>query len=149
MVTVSIREKITVVPCAWRKKSRLWLDGPGLEKILKQAVPDEDFVPSRLYKKLMELPWCDVFTTNYDTLLERTADQITNRRYNVVVCQEDLVNSSNAPRIVKLHGSFPSHRPFIITEEDCRTYPVKFAPDGEYRTAVPFGKCFLHDWIFL
>lgn len=23
---------------------------PGLEKILKQAVPDEDFVPSRLYK---------------------------------------------------------------------------------------------------
>ena len=76
----------------------------------------------------MELPWCDVFTTNYDTLLERTADQITNRRYNVVVCQEDLVNSSNAPRIVKLHGSFPSHRPFIITEEDYRTYPVKFAP---------------------
>ena len=76
----------------------------------------------------MELPWCDVFTTNYDTLLERTADQITNRRYNVVVCQEDLVNSSNAPRIVKLHGSFPSHRPFIITEEDYRIYPVKFAP---------------------
>ena len=27
MVTVSIRLKITVVPCAWRKKSRLWLDG--------------------------------------------------------------------------------------------------------------------------
>ena len=42
---------------------------PGLEKILKQAVPDEDFVPSRLYKKLMELPWCDIFTTNYDTLI--------------------------------------------------------------------------------
>lgn len=29
---------------------------------------------------------------------------------------------------MKLHGSFPSHRPFIITEEDYRTYPVKFAP---------------------
>ena len=93
---------------------------PGLEKILKQAVSDEDFVPSRLYKKLMELPWCDVFTTNYDTLLERTADQITNRRYNVVVCQEDLVNSSNAPRIVKLHGSFPSHRPLSYrSSENC------------------------------
>ena len=26
-----------------------------------------------------------------------------------------------------MHGSFPSHRPFIITEEDYRTYPVKFA----------------------
>ncbi len=32
------------------------------------------------------------------------------------------------PRIVKLHGSFPSHRPFIITEEDFRTYPQKSAP---------------------
>ena len=68
-----------------------------------------------------------VFTTNYDTLLERAADKVTNRRYNVVICQEDLVNSNNAPRILKLHGSFPSYRPFIITEEDYRTYPVKFA----------------------
>lgn len=32
------------------------------------------------------------------------------------------------PRIVKLHGSFPSIRPFIITEEDYRTYPRYFAP---------------------
>jgi len=32
------------------------------------------------------------------------------------------------PRIVKLHGSFPSHSPFIITEEDYRTYPAKSAP---------------------
>lgn len=39
----------------------------------------------------------------------------------------DLVNSNQYPRIVKLHGSFPSHRPFIITEEDYRTYPVRFA----------------------
>ncbi|MBA7630129.1 hypothetical protein ES703_37639 [subsurface metagenome] len=27
-----------------------------------------------------------------------------------------------------LHGSFPSERPFIITEEDYRTYPREFAP---------------------
>ena len=38
------------------------------------------------------------------------------------------MNSNGVPRIIKLHGSFPSHRPFIITEEDYRTYPVKFAP---------------------
>ena len=128
MVTVSIRVKNYCSSLRLAEEVEIMVGRPGLEKILKQAVPDEDFVPSRLYKKLMELPWCDVFTTNYDTLLERTADQITNRRYNVVVCQEDLVNSSNAPRIVKLHGSFPSHRPFIITEEDYRIYPVKFAP---------------------
>lgn len=100
---------------------------PKLEKIIKDAVPDLEYAPSEVYVKLMEMPWKDVFTTNYDTLLERAADKVTNRRYNVVICQEDLVNSNNAPRILKLHGSFPSYRPFIITEEDYRTYPVKFA----------------------
>lgn len=100
---------------------------PKLEKIIKDAVPDLEYAPSELYVKLMEMPWKDVFTTNYDTLLERAADNVTNRRYNVVICQEDLVNSNDAPRILKLHGSFPSYRPFIITEEDYRTYPVKFA----------------------
>lgn len=100
---------------------------PKLESILKEAVPDLDYAPSELYTRLMELPWVDVFTTNYDTLLERAADTVTLRRYNVVVSQEDLVNSNDAPRIIKLHGSFPSHRPFIITEEDYRTYPVRFA----------------------
>ena len=100
---------------------------PKLENILKEAVPDEDYGPSEVYTKLMELPWRDVFTTNYDTLLERAADKVYKRRYNVVVNQEDLVNSNDAPRILKLHGSFPSQRPFIITEEDYRTYPIKFA----------------------
>ena len=100
---------------------------PRLDSILKEAAPDLDYAPTELYTRLMDLPWKDVFTTNYDTLLERAADTVTSRRYHVVVSQEDLVNSNGVPRIIKLHGSFPSHRPFIITEEDYRTYPVKFA----------------------
>ena len=101
---------------------------PRLDSILKEAAPDLDYAPTELYTRLMDLPWKDVFTTNYDTLLERAADAVTSRRYHVVASQEDLVNSNDVPRIIKLHGSFPSHRPFIITEEDYRTYPVKFAP---------------------
>ena len=31
------------------------------------------------------------------------------------------------PRIVKLHGTFPSNPPFIFTGEDFRTYPRRFA----------------------
>jgi len=98
-----------------------------LDTILKDAIPDKDYSPSNLHKDLLNLSWRDVFTTNYDTLLERTADMVTDRRYNVVLNQEDLVNSNDAPRIIKLHGSFPSQRPFIITEEDYRTYPKRFA----------------------
>lgn len=98
-----------------------------LDTILKDSIPDKDYSPSDLHKDLLNLSWRDVFTTNYDTLLERTADMVTDRRYNVVLNQEDLVNSNDAPRIIKLHGSFPSQRPFIITEEDYRTYPKRFA----------------------
>jgi NAD-dependent SIR2 family protein deacetylase len=73
---------------------------------------------------LVQLPWTDIFTTNYDTLLERAAENITQKEqvYTVVINKEDLA-LSKSPRIVKLHGSFPSQRPFIITQEDYRKYP--------------------------
>ncbi len=98
-----------------------------LDQILKHNIPDKDFEPSDVHIKLLELPWSDVFTTNYDTLLERTCENVISRRYDVVINQNDIVYS-NRPRIIKLHGSFPSERPLIITEEDYRTYPKRFAP---------------------
>lgn len=33
---------------------------------------------------------------------------------------------SKSPRIIKLHGSFPNIRPFIMSEEAFRTYPQKY-----------------------
>lgn len=100
---------------------------PVLEHILRQEIPDEDHEPSDLHKKLLELPWSDVFTTNYDTLLERARAKVTSQKFDVVIKKDDLVYSEK-PRIIKLHGSFPSERPFIITEEDYRKYPKEFAP---------------------
>lgn len=96
----------------------------SLEKLIQLEIPDTGYSPSHLHTKLLELPWNDVFTTNYDTLLERTQ---TPDRYDVVLSKNDLVYSQR-PRIIKLHGSFPSHRPFIITEEDYRKYPHENAP---------------------
>ncbi|MCL2284364.1 MAG: SIR2 family protein [Fibromonadales bacterium] len=100
---------------------------PTLNKIIKSNMPDDKFQPSELHEKLLSLPWTDVFTTNYDTLLERAARNISQFRYEPVVNSEDLILSTK-PRIIKLHGSFPSQRPFIITEEDFRTYPKDNAP---------------------
>lgn len=99
----------------------------ALNQLLYTSVPDNEYVPGDVHIKLMQLPWKDVFTTNYDTLLERTCEFVTNRRYNVVVCKDDLIKSANTSRIIKLHRSFPSHRPFIITEEDYRKYPHDFS----------------------
>jgi len=100
---------------------------PALNSIIRSNIPDNEFQPSELHKKLLTLPWTDVFTTNYDTLLERAAENILQYRYETVVNKEDLIWSTK-PRIIKLHGSFPSVRPFIITEEDYRTYPANYAP---------------------
>lgn len=98
-----------------------------LEDILIENIPDLEVNPTQLHVKLLKLPWTDVFTTNYDTLLERAKASVYSHKYDVVVNNEDLLNSER-PRIIKLHGSFPSQRPFIITEEDYRHYPKDFAP---------------------
>ena len=98
------------------------LSPSSLEDFLKNIIPDTQFQPSLLHIKLLELPWSDVFTTNFDTLLERASKSVNSYKYDVVVNKGDL-GSTKRPRIVKLHGSFPSDGPFIITEEHYRQYP--------------------------
>jgi hypothetical protein len=96
-----------------------------LEEYLLGVIPDDDYRPGSLHELLLQLPWQDVLTTNYDTLLERAARTAV-RRYELVETAAEIPAASR-PRIVKLHGSFPAHRPFIFTEEDFRTYPRRFA----------------------
>lgn len=97
-----------------------------LDNLLKRAIPDLDFDPGPLHGALCELPWVDILTTNYDTLLERAARQQFERSYQTVLSQQDIP-STHQPRIIKLHGSFPdSKQPYIITEEDFRTYDANF-----------------------
>jgi hypothetical protein len=98
----------------------------ALDSLMLSAIPDADFEPGPLHRLLLSLPWADVFTTNYDTLLERAASSLPHRRYDVVTSPEEIPGAAR-PRIVKLHGSFPSIRPFVITEEDFRTYPRRAA----------------------
>lgn len=99
----------------------------ALEDLLKKSLPDENYVPGDLHKMLLNLPWADIYTTNYDTLIERTTKYIYDKHYTVIQTVQDIPNSVK-PRIIKLHGSFPSHRPFIFTKEDYRKYPKLFSP---------------------
>lgn len=98
-----------------------------LDKLIQENVPDKEYEPSELHSSLLTLPWVDVFTTNYDTLLERASVSVDSRKYDLVMNKNDLINAER-PRIIKLHGSFPSERPFIITEEDYRRYPFDNSP---------------------
>lgn len=99
----------------------------SLDELLIESIPDEKYNPGYLHELLLSLPWSDVFTTNYDTLLERTRPKIYERRYSIIQIPTDIPNSMS-PRIIKLHGSFPSHKPFIFTQEDYKEYPTRFAP---------------------
>lgn len=97
-----------------------------LNQILIDSIPDMDYEPSDLHINFLKLNWADVFTTNYDTLLERASETINIKHYSLVTKDYDLVNAIR-PRIVKLHGSFPSTVPFVITEEQYRAYPKTHA----------------------
>ena len=99
----------------------------ALERLIANAVPDLRFEPGDLHKRLLTLPWSDVFTTNWDTLLERAATHVIDRHYDVVRTTAEIPGSAR-PRIVKLHGTLPAIRPLIFTEDDFRTYPARFAP---------------------
>ncbi|MEQ1370275.1 SIR2 family protein [Acinetobacter schindleri] len=99
----------------------------SLHNFINDSIPDLDYQPSELHYQLLELPWKEVLTTNWDTLLERTQLEIPERSYNIVRTVDEIANTPS-PRIIKLHGSVPSSIPLIFTEEDYRTYPKKFAP---------------------
>ena len=99
----------------------------GLHEALRRLVPNEAYRPGREHERLLELPWRDVYTTNWDTLLERAKDHVTERHYSTVTSKGGIP-MAKGPRIVKLHGSLPEQFPLIATEEDYRTYPTNFAP---------------------
>jgi hypothetical protein len=114
-------------PLRLAEEFRAVLGEPALEGLIRELVPDDEWVPGALHKKLVGLPWVDILTTNWDTLIERAAKITLGQTYETVRCLEDIA-TTRAPRVVKLHGSLPSNRPFILSEEDYRTYPQRFAP---------------------
>ena len=114
-------------PLRTAEEFRAVLGQPALEGLIRELVPDDQWVPGALHKKLVALPWVDILTTNWDTLLERASATTLGQTYETVRCLEDIA-TTRQPRVVKLHGSLPSNRPFILAEEDYRTYPQQFAP---------------------
>ena len=100
---------------------RVYLGQAALVEFNREQVPDTSWSPGRLHTTLMALPWADVLTTNYDTLLERASE-----RHQVVQEAADLAQVRGR-RVIKLHGSVNSNARLVIAEDDYRTYPVRSA----------------------
>ncbi len=114
-------------PLRLAEEYRAALGQSALDSVIHELVRDREYMPGQLHRKLVALPWSDILTTNWDTLLERAAESELRRSYEVVRNMADIPRA-RSPRIVKLHGSMPGNGPFIFAEEDYRTYPRQFAP---------------------
>ena len=94
----------------------------ALDTFLRESIDDENLSPGKLFNQFFNLPWTEVLTTNYDTLLEKATENVIRRRFQVVRTADDLIESES-PRIVKLHGSIDCKvRHLVFTEEDYRRY---------------------------
>ncbi|TRN53732.1 SIR2 family protein, partial [Pseudomonas syringae] len=98
----------------------------ALHDLIKKEINDAAWVPGDLHKSLLELPWSEVLTTNWDTLLERASAKVHHPIYSLVTKQEDLSNA-RSPRIVKLHGTIDITKDLVFTQEDYRKYPHQYA----------------------
>lgn len=98
----------------------------ALDDFVRESVRDITWRPGAAHVALLELPWSDVLTTNYDTLLERGAQEVNGFNYEPVRLEADLAHA-RAPRIVKLHGTIGVSDHFVFAEEDYRTYPTRHA----------------------
>jgi hypothetical protein len=105
---------------------RSYLGEAALNEFIRRHIRDDGWRPASLHSLLLELPWSDILTTNWDTLLERSAADQSERDYELVLRESDLA-FARAPRIVKLHGSLGASEKLIFAEEDYRTYPEKHA----------------------
>jgi hypothetical protein len=113
-------------PLRIAEEYRTYFGQAGLDDFLRTRFPDRSWTPGPLHRDLLQLPWADVLTTNWDTLLERAAENSVDYSYEVVRTEADLTYAKS-PRIVKLHGTIGDPGPLIFAEEDYRTYPAKYA----------------------
>lgn len=94
----------------------------SLQELIKKEINDGAWSPGELHESLLQLPWSEVLTTNWDTLLERSSKKVNQPVYSVVNKQGDL-SSARSPRIVKLHGTVDVTDELTFTQEDYRRYP--------------------------
>lgn len=100
---------------------------PVLSKMIQDKINDDKMVPSDAHLRLLALPWKDVYTTNYDTLLERAALRLNEqgRRLYSVIRYDEAIGMETPPFLMKLHGDINEPQSIIISEEDYRTYSSK------------------------
>ena len=122
----SSRKHAPTNPLRIAEEYRTYYGQAVLDDFVRERFPDKAWQPAPLHTELLDLPWSDVLTTNWDTILERAAENTRDTVYEIVRCEANIPHA-RSPRIVKLHGSIGDAAPLIFAEEDYRTYPERHA----------------------
>lgn len=91
-----------------------------------------------VHKRLLEGSWDNIYTTNYDSLIEYSALK-TEKQWNTIINGYDLAFSKQKKSIIKIHGNLRNpnkkedfrkfefdgnhHQRYIISKEDYDQYP--------------------------
>jgi hypothetical protein len=70
---------------------------PALIQLVRETIAEESFAPGKLHVKLLELPWADVFTTNYDCLLEKASRKVRRQTFDVIRGVADIPSARRPP----------------------------------------------------
>ena len=114
-------------PLRVAEEYRTYFGQSALNDQIRSQIDNDAWKTSALYDSLLGLPWSEIMTTNWDTLLERAAKYVHGPYYTTVNRPSDLAWAPS-PRIVKLHGTIGVTDTFVAAQEDYRNYPEKFAP---------------------
>lgn len=120
------KDLVKADPLRLAEEYRAFFGQAALSALIKSEIDDDAWSPGVLHSRLLNLPWSEVLTTNWDTLLERAAVNVHSLAYSVVAKQSDL-SYARSPRIAKLHGSIGVTEKLIFAQEDYRRYPHEFA----------------------
>jgi hypothetical protein len=124
-------------PLRLAEEFRVVLGEPALEGLIRDHVTDEEWLPSELHKRLVQLPWVDILTTNWDTLLERAADSVIGHSYETVRSLEDVAPQGRHA-LLSFMGAF--HRIGRLFSPRKTIEPI---PDCLRRSSISCNKSFL------
>lgn len=94
----------------------------GYEPILKGVINDDDLY---LHYQLLNGNWLNIYTTNYDNLLE-LASVRRGKDYKVITHRNDFPGSIRNRNIIKLHGSIIDPRTDVISQSFDRQEDIRY-----------------------
>ena len=97
-----------------------------------------DLAPSKFHKNLFDLNPHYIITTNWDNLIENTAQE-KGLAYDLICSDADLAHSQLDKKIIKMHGSFQQHN-FVFKEDDYLQYSQNFPLIENYIKGI-FSTC--------